>query len=96
MLHALSLVALAVLLLDCSSVAAKSESREPCPARLVDYKEGVSTADDVRRCLGTPYHESHEKDGRFVLQYRLEGGVIVAFAFAEDGKLLRAQGYRTQ
>jgi hypothetical protein len=94
MRRSLSLVALVVSFWGCSSVPAKSP--EPCPAKLVDYKEGVSTADDVRRCLGVPYHESHEKDGRFVLQYRLDGGVIVAFAFAENGMLLRAQGYKTR
>ena len=67
---------------------------DKCPHEIADYDGSDATADLVKRCLGKPTSEDHNRDGRFVYMYSARGGdLYLAFLFDPAGKLIRMNAY---
>ncbi|KTC51471.1 hypothetical protein AO262_17685 [Pseudomonas fluorescens ABAC62] len=65
-----------------------------CPKTVGDYKVGESTSQEIQSCLGTPYYENHNPDGRYVYLYKLDTAITIAFVFDASGKLINTRGYK--
>lgn len=65
-----------------------------CPKTVGDYKVGESTSLKVQSCLGSPYHENYNPDGRYVYLYKLDPTTTLAFVFDKSGTLLNTRGYK--
>lgn len=70
-----------------------SASTTDCPSNLSGYKEGVSTTQQVKACMGAPSDEDHNPDGRFVYGYQLKDKTLVKFLFNSNGTLIRVRAY---
>jgi len=92
-------VSLAVIALEGCTTPDPTASA-PCPTQISGYMAGQATAEFVKRCLGTPLSEDHNKDGRFVYLYNTNetptAKIITSFLFDSGGKLIRTRPYSMQ
>ncbi|ROM33630.1 hypothetical protein BK648_22850 [Pseudomonas poae] len=65
-----------------------------CPKTVGDYKVGKSTSQEIQNCLGSPYYENYNPDGRYVYLYKLDPAITRAFVFDASGKLINTRGYK--
>lgn len=65
-----------------------------CPQKIGDYKAGEATSQQIRSCLGSPFHENKKPDGRYVYLYKVQSTITVAFLFDTSGKLINTQAYK--
>lgn len=74
--------------------ATTSNAPANCPKIVGGYKAGETTSQLVQSCLGSPFHENHNPDGRYVYLYKIDTTTTIAFLFDSSGKLIRTQGYK--
>ncbi len=67
---------------------------ESCPKNIGDYKVGQSTSQEIQTCLGTPYHENYNADGRYIYLYEINADATIAFVFDVSGNLIDTRGYK--
>lgn len=67
---------------------------ENCPKKIGGYKVGETTSQLVQTCLGSPFHEDHNPDGRYVYIYEIDTNIFVSFLFEASGQLIRTHGYK--
>lgn len=71
-----------------------SDSKDaPCPANKAQFPIGITTSEQVLRCMGKPQHENYNPDGRFVYLYESKQNLILTYLFSPDKKLLKIVGY---
>jgi len=80
-------------ILNVGWAGASTVSSTACPSILSEYKEGETTATEVKRCLGDPVHEDHNSDGRFVYVYSPDEKTMATFLFDSSEKLIRIRSY---
>jgi hypothetical protein len=81
---------------DATAVAAPAPRHHlaNCPTSPADFMDSDATAALVTRCLGKPFHENHNQDGRYVYMYSFKGGTVyAAFLFDPSGVLIRVRYY---
>ncbi|MDB5990085.1 MAG: hypothetical protein JWQ10_1488 [Herbaspirillum sp.] len=69
--------------------------KSACPERLDGFANGLSSAEQIKTCLGQPpAHEDHNPDGRFVYLYNLKNGIAITYLFEPSGLLIRTNAYK--